>query len=341
MKPRLVIHIGTHKTGSSTIQIALHANRDSLRDAGVLVPDTSRGPEPHLHKHGSVFRAAISRDGALAELERKTLLEEFARSDAHTMLISAEGLCEPVPGIPGFFAPLSAQFDIEVVCLLRRPDRFLESLYNQLVRSDVRREFRSILEASRLPVVRARMDYLSMLVAWKQLDAKMRVVAFDTAVRQDGLLPSFARAAGLPALVASGVHENRSVDMRLAVVLAGLNRLNVRYRRGPLINAANQIGDALGFPPSRHLLGREARAGLLAEMAPMMAELERMYGVRFDDDLPEDEPSGTTNSIDQRYLLELLARMSTTRARPQSASVDMLLLSEPSVTSEEATILAD
>ena len=38
MKPRLVIHIGMHKTGSSSIQHYLSRNRRLLRLFGLLYP---------------------------------------------------------------------------------------------------------------------------------------------------------------------------------------------------------------------------------------------------------------------------------------------------------------
>jgi hypothetical protein len=325
MKPRLLLHIGTHKTGTSAIQSALHGSRSHLLEAGVLVPRTDRGSLPHLHKHGSVYQAAAGRDGADAEIERQTLLDEFAASNAHTMLITEEGLSEPQSFVPAFFAPWADCFKIEVICYVRRPDRFVESLYNQFVREAARREARTIGAFARDPVTRARLNYVSMLAAWQCLGAKVQVVDFDTVATRGALLSSFSESTGLPPMQAADVRHNPSIDMRLAVVLAHLNRLRLKYRLPPLLRAAALITQDARFPPLRHLMGSDARRIMLAEQASMMAALAEAHGVHFDDRLPEGEPAGETISIDQAYLLELVARASLGVAGPVSAgAIDVI-----------------
>ena len=48
---RLIIHVGTHKTGTTSIQAYLAANRDALAASGVLYPDATRffGRNPEVH----------------------------------------------------------------------------------------------------------------------------------------------------------------------------------------------------------------------------------------------------------------------------------------------------
>ena len=91
-RPRLILHIGTHKTGTSALQAALEAARPALLERGVLYPSTQRPPWPELPKHCSVFHAAISNDAALQARERDDLLAEFDASGAQALLISEEGL---------------------------------------------------------------------------------------------------------------------------------------------------------------------------------------------------------------------------------------------------------
>ncbi len=52
---RFVIHIGMHKTGTTSIQAALHGARDALAERGVLYPDL--GPN-HSHPLVSIFCGA-------------------------------------------------------------------------------------------------------------------------------------------------------------------------------------------------------------------------------------------------------------------------------------------
>ena len=75
-RPRLLLHIGTHKTGTSALQESLSSHRALLLQRGIHYPDTSRPPWPELPKHCSVFHAAVSDDPALREAERAWLLEK-------------------------------------------------------------------------------------------------------------------------------------------------------------------------------------------------------------------------------------------------------------------------
>ena len=46
--PRLVLHIGTHKTGTTSLQNHWHANRQALSQVGIVYPDLT----PHSGHHG-------------------------------------------------------------------------------------------------------------------------------------------------------------------------------------------------------------------------------------------------------------------------------------------------
>lgn len=43
MKAKLILHVGPHKTGTTSVQAALYENRERLRSDGILYPDTVRG----------------------------------------------------------------------------------------------------------------------------------------------------------------------------------------------------------------------------------------------------------------------------------------------------------
>ena len=309
-KPRLLVHIGTHKTGTTTIQQALDAQGDAYLAAGVFYPPTDREPWPTLPKHCSVFAAAAHGDADQAEAERHILLSQFRASGARTMLISEEGLSEPPPRLAQFFAPFATEFDIEVVCFLRRPDLFTESLYNQFVRQATRREMRSPLMFSRAKGLRDRLKYAAILDRWKALPARITVIDFDRAVSERPLLRLFAESAGLPPLTDSGQRANSSPDMRLAQVLSHLNRQGLNYDLPSLIRASKVLETDERFVRRNHLLGRQERAQLLRELGPDLQRLADEYGVHFSAELPRDEGGASCEDIDPAYALELLARVS-------------------------------
>lgn len=130
--PRVVIHVGPGKTGSSALQQWLTTHRDDLEASGVLYPahdldrngvssgnreallDMVEVDGKHRH-HVSAAKAAALRDGLRA-------------SRCHTLLLSSE-----------FFYPLLTDIERELpeaefVVYVRDPVELLESNYNQSVK---------------------------------------------------------------------------------------------------------------------------------------------------------------------------------------------------------------
>jgi hypothetical protein len=82
---KLILHIGTDKTGTTAIQMHVHANREWLLDRSVYVPLTGLGKD---NGHSKLLRALDSRD--LSELAK-----ELAIAEAHgydSALLSWEGM---------------------------------------------------------------------------------------------------------------------------------------------------------------------------------------------------------------------------------------------------------
>ena len=104
---RIILHIGLHKTGTTTIQNVLHANRDFLlRHEGVLYPsldpnlsnallhileDDSRNRPRKLR---SKKKAGFTNEELAARREEflNSLDAEISSSEWNTLLLSAEGL---------------------------------------------------------------------------------------------------------------------------------------------------------------------------------------------------------------------------------------------------------
>ncbi|MGH1398028.1 MAG: hypothetical protein ACRBCT_02330 [Alphaproteobacteria bacterium] len=46
MKKKLILHIGQSKTGTTSLQYFLHANKEKLSEMGILYPDVYRANKP-------------------------------------------------------------------------------------------------------------------------------------------------------------------------------------------------------------------------------------------------------------------------------------------------------
>lgn len=317
-RPRLILHIGTHKTGTSALQQAFETQRQGLLDAGICYPATSRAPWPELPKHCSVYHAAASGDAQVQAAEAQALRDEFARSGARCLLLSEEGLSEPDPNVSRFFAAWARDFDLTVVCLLRRQDRFVEALFNQFVREAARREARPLLAFARASATRQRLDYHALLSRWAALPARVVALDFDgPAVREAGIVAAFSAAAGVALPAVHAAPANRSSDMRLALALNQLNRQRMPYQVDALLRAGRRLARE-GWPAQRHALGRQERMRLLEECQRINDRLALDFGVQFDRQMPADEGPLAVETADPAYLLALLATLSQTDSAPTS-----------------------
>jgi hypothetical protein len=128
---RLYLHIGTHTTGTTAVQRFFAANRDKLREAGVLYPEAGC-PEgrPGLAHGQHLLPHAITRPSPNNAGAWDALHKELADSTAPTTFISSEEF--DVLRDEGQFAELAHHLDgipVTVIVYLRRQDEFLHSYY--------------------------------------------------------------------------------------------------------------------------------------------------------------------------------------------------------------------
>lgn len=148
----LVLHVGTEKTGTTSIQATLAQNRENLARAGFMFPTT---PRPQNHTH---LVAACLDDGvcdnikahvlAWSKCDEKTFRNRFrnkleaelvSRPDWHTLLISSElihsRLTQPSE-IERLFAFLRVFVDdVVVILFIRRQDKLALSRFSSALRA--------------------------------------------------------------------------------------------------------------------------------------------------------------------------------------------------------------
>jgi hypothetical protein len=130
---RLILHIGSHKTGSTSIQKFLLKNRNSLKEIGwILFCERPDGTES---VHGNA-NSWVSFSGEKKEFKAKLDKRLFSALNETTgnMIISCEELSWLYQSeeIQYVFDELSQIFnDIKVICYIRRQDKHLLSHYHQ------------------------------------------------------------------------------------------------------------------------------------------------------------------------------------------------------------------
>lgn len=130
MARNLIIHIGTHKTGTTSVQSFLYKKKNLLKNNSIFYPPlvASKINAGH-HFVGRII--AEKRSGNLVKKNPKfaELIQQIKSSNCELAVISSELISLVDPAI---VAEVFAEFDCQIVCVLRRQDNFLESMYREL-----------------------------------------------------------------------------------------------------------------------------------------------------------------------------------------------------------------
>ena len=164
---RIILHIGTEKTGTSTIQSFFHKNADKLLDHGILYPRAPYGPDSASHIGLPVYARNEKRlagdmlgkfgikDAYAVEVFREELktkfYNEFASHEFHTMVLSSEHLTsrlsEPaeLERLKNLLEPMGR---VEVVLYLRPQEELVASSYSTTIRLGSTQKFSKYIEKS-------------------------------------------------------------------------------------------------------------------------------------------------------------------------------------------------
>ncbi len=203
----LYLHIGVHKTGSTTIQHGLYANREWLAQQGYFLPKTGGNPHaqadavthhkiaheltqhPHQQAHSLVQKL-------IAEVRSQTLTHVIVSSEAFDDLATPDQIATLTQQLPDAWR-------LHVVVYVRRQDALLHSYWSQMVKTGLLHgEFDMVLP--QLIDGRRAAHYDAFLQNWEAHVGKDRlhVRVFEEAVRDGHLLTSFFQACGLTDLTA-------------------------------------------------------------------------------------------------------------------------------------------
>jgi hypothetical protein len=144
--PRIVLHVGAPKTASTYIQRRLRANAEQLRKHGIYLPVLPEVAE--MAGNAKLLAVALSRRAsstfrrafpnvdvnALDSARISTELLKDWRADSESIVLSAENL-RPKQARP-LRELLPTSTPCVVVLFVRRQDRWIDSYFNQLVKTN-------------------------------------------------------------------------------------------------------------------------------------------------------------------------------------------------------------
>ncbi|MCF8516707.1 MAG: hypothetical protein K9G72_20450 [Rhodobacteraceae bacterium] len=136
---RVVLHIGTHKTATTTIQDMFAQNAELLAEHGIIYPFMGRATGHHglvMDWNHALPPVYAYPDGALGTLRH--IAEAYAGGDQTVFLSSEEfsrGRPDAQPDFTAIREALSGFDRIEVVCVLREQWQFIQSIYLEVSKS--------------------------------------------------------------------------------------------------------------------------------------------------------------------------------------------------------------
>lgn len=253
---RLYVHIGTHKTGTTTIQAFVNVNAAALQREGIHVAQAGRYHEQSGHHYipAELRGDTITTPQPWGGLE--ALFEELAHTPQQKALITSENLeylIDQPDVIRAFEARLSAiGWTPHYLVYFREQTDYIISLYHELLKHGLTLSFDAFVADS----LRERhflwrgdrrfwFDYVEFVRRWRQAtDQPLTVVSYERARTGAGVIKTFLDAIGfrdrgdlaeVEALNVGGYRQQPTAER-----LRPIDRLRARWlfrRSRPLLRA--------------------------------------------------------------------------------------------------------
>jgi len=284
----LILHAGTPKTGTTSLQVYLDREREALLRRGIFYPTTDETADSTKPKHQWIVNALMASDSAYFRQKMHQVLDQ-AGSGPDTMILSTEGLFNHwwdfSPAGREALAGLTKEMAVQLWVWFREPVSFIRSNYVQMLRNPhmwVECYGRDISLEQMLddPWFARHLDYIGFVRQAESVLGRGAVLPF--AYRGD-TIEAFLRALGLTGMPPGGLTEYRTLGELGAKLLRVLNRyeLTVEQKKA----AVARIGelDAIVGAQSQPLRITAAMARRIYDLAgESMRGLERDFGLSFE-----------------------------------------------------------
>ena len=302
MPPKLYLHIGINKTGTSAIQRYLSSHRAELVRESVLYPVTGRAGEAHYGLSRALGFAHGKPPVNAPELEalRGALLEEVRASGARTVILSSEDFV--LRGDIARVREFLSAFDCRIVVYLRRHDHWWLSSYNQAVKMVANPPWEPGINAY-LQFCRkrksARASHRELLERWAEVFGVPAICVrpYEAAQNEGGVVADFLRTTGLAELAAGAAGSSERVNESLAGDVVHILDLVQRARISPRMRETLKIkllAERVAAPAAAvDLMRPRLRRRLIEENRPDYEYIARTFLGREDGVLfREPEPRG-------------------------------------------------
>ncbi|MGZ8136388.1 MAG: hypothetical protein ACXW1W_04705 [Methylococcaceae bacterium] len=262
MKNQLIIHIGAHKTGTTSIQMDLNERRDALKNKGMYYPNSCF----HFHGHHRLA-FALKNYGKPRKInnfdldtELNDLYQELSAIDNNYLIVmsSEEFFTAPLASLYLLKEKFNA-FDIRIIAFVRRQDNQFISLYNERIKGVKNNFNHSAQRFLNNPLsLSEELDYATFLEQWALVFGKENIC-----VKQyehcANVIHSFFEAIGHPENVSDNMPNRKNISVNLEILeilrLVKQTTNDFSIRKKILVDAKKFFAN--GTPPEKLLTSAE------------------------------------------------------------------------------------
>jgi hypothetical protein len=323
---KLILHIGTQKTGTTALQQFLYANREALNALSFHYATPPHG----LRDANAMANALNVGENRVVQKFLTTQADLGRRRGAHTIIVSSENfyamsildamqrreICADALGrdhalIETLQSLMPARIDaLQVVCYFRRPDRYAESLYSQHVKRGI------IFDgafAEFLPIIQPALLYNKHMQVWSDMFGKSNCIVRLYELARGDIISDFVRNVMNIDNIDQFAHVHNYANERLSRDALEFKRLRNRtarrnerdIERTILGVVDEEMGLRRGELACYHdFMSPDERAEFLSQVRPEMEALQAWYGVEpfppFDPETAKESWSAYPGLVEQR-----------------------------------------
>lgn len=178
MKKKIFMHVGPHKTGTTTIQFSMNLNKNLLKKNGIYYPKSGFVSEGLPGHHNLAWELSGNDRYAEKYGTWSDLVSELNRVNFDRIILSSEDLCtlprEKVIQINEYLK----DFDVHIVIYVRRQDQRLQSAWSEKIKNakdDT--EWLSFPEfVARVDYKFPYYDYYTLIQKWSDVFGKPKII---------------------------------------------------------------------------------------------------------------------------------------------------------------------
>lgn len=266
---KLYMHIGTPKTGTSSLQAFFFKNREKLKEIGIFYPKTINGWPQHIELCPLSLKNAYINNAKT--LPFKYYKEQIDNSQCDAVIISSELFC--VCSSFEDYQELTSNYDTTYILYIRSPLPFSQSMMLQNI---INYYLDSAHDMARLLPVDNLNEYILCQLVWIErffhgMPSSENVIikSYDLASREGGIIQDFCSIVGIRDISAfpQPTYENASLSLDAYYFLAHLAMLPLPRSRMVIIEKElRNLSLSSALPVSRYRLFSHRQIKYIPEM---------------------------------------------------------------------------